>query len=108
MIIQNGIIQVKEKTVSGIDPDTGYPIKATNPKWGEPIPCQYTANKYNNLGKTSTGEPFTVAQYEILVDLQPLEGEQIRLIRLDGKVVGEFSVMEAEELEAVCELRLLV
>lgn len=107
MIIQNGHIQMKRKSGGGIDPETGYPAKPTA-AWGCPIPCQYTPNKRDNLGKTASGQAFTVAQYTILVEEQPLEGEQLRLTDLCGKVVGEFSVMSVEPLDAVCELRIMV
>lgn len=107
MIIQNGTIEVKQKTGGGINPDTGYPNKPGSVYWGEPIPCQYSANKRNNLGRVN-GEHFTVAQYEILIEQQPFTAEQIRLKDIAGKSVGEFSIMQVEPLDAVCELRILV
>ena len=107
MIIQNGIIEVKRKTGGGIDPETGYPQKSGSVAWGDPIPCQYSANKRNNLGRVN-GEHYTVAQYEILIEQQPFTSEQIRLKDLAGNVVGEFSVIQVEPLDAVCELRILV
>lgn len=109
MIIENGTIEVKRKTAGGIDPETGYPVKSSEVSWENPIGCQYSANKYNKLGKVN-GEHFTLAQYSILIDEQPFEGvEQIRLTdNRTGKSLGEFSVMEVEPLEAVCQLRILV
>lgn len=108
MIIENGTIEFKEKTASGIDPTTGYPVRPSEVRWGRRIACQFSANKYNNLGKTSEGGHFTMAQYEILVDEQPIVGEQLRLTDDKGRVRGEFSIMEVEPLPAVCELRILV
>lgn len=109
MIIENGTIEVKRKAAGGIDPETGYPVKSSEVSWDSPIGCQYSANKYNKLGKVN-GEHFTLAQYSILIDEQPFEGvEQIRLTdNRTGKSLGEFSVMEVEPLEAVCQLRILV
>lgn len=109
MIIQNGYIEVKRKTAGGIDPETGYPVKPSEVSWGNPIDCQYTANKYNKLGVVN-GEHFTAAQYSILIEEQPLgEFDQIRLTdSRTGKSLGEFSVIQVEPLEAVCELRILV
>lgn len=107
MIIQNGTIEVKQKTGGGINPETGYPNKPGSVSWGDPIPCQYSANKRNNLGKVN-GEHFTVAQYEILIEQQPFTTEQIRLKDLAGDTVGEFSIIQVEPLDAVCELRILV
>lgn len=107
MIIPNGTIEAKEKTGGGIDPETGY-AKSAVTSWKAPIPCQWTANKYNKLGKVN-GEHFTLANYSILIEEQPFEGvEQIRLKDLSGNELGEFSIMQIEPLEAVCELRILV
>lgn len=107
MIIQNGTIEVKRKTGGGIDPETGYPQKPGVVGWGCPIPCQYSANKRNNLGRVN-GEHFIVAQYEILIEQQPFAAEQVRLIDRAGCIIGEFSVMQVEPLDAVCELRIWV
>ena len=107
MIIQNGTIEVKRKTGGGIDTETGYPQKPGSVDWGDPIPCQYTANKCNKLGRVS-GEHFTTAQYTVLIEEQPFEAEQVRLKDLAGNMVGDFSIMQVEPLEAVCELRIWV
>jgi hypothetical protein len=107
MIIANGTIELKRKTAGGIDPETGYPVKASSVTWGDPIPCQYTANKYDNLGRVN-GEHFKVAEYSVLIEEQPLDTEQLRLKDRDGNVVGEFSIIQVEPLEAVCETKILV
>ena len=107
MINQNSTIEVKQKTGGGIDPDTGYPKKPGTTTWGDPIPCQYSANKYNQLG-TVNGEHFTAAQYSVLIEEQPFTAEQVRLKDRAGNVVGEFSVMRVEPLDAVCELRIWI
>lgn len=107
MIIENGTIELKSKIGGGIDPITGYPLKPSSISWGEPIPCQYKANRYNNLGRVN-GEHFTTASFEILVEEQPITSEQLRLKDNRGGVLGEFSIISVEPLEAVCELRILV
>lgn len=109
MIIANGTIEIKKKAAQGIDPKTGYPIVPSGATWGQPIECQFSANKYDYLGK-SNGEHFTVASYSILIEEQPLgEFEQIRLTdSVTGKILGEFSVIQIEPLQAVCELRITV
>ena len=106
MIIANGTIELKQKSGGGIDPETGYPVKPSV-TWGDPIPCQYTANKYDNLGRAN-GEHFKVAEYSVLIEEQPVDTEQLRLKDRDGNVVGEFSIIQAELLEAVCEMKILV
>lgn len=107
MIIGNGTIETKAKTVGKIDPKTGYPSKPSDVSWGDPIPCQYSANKYNKLGRVS-GEHFIRAEYSVLIEEQPFDAEQIRLKDLNGNVVGEFSVISVEPLSAVCEIRILI
>ncbi|MCE8584881.1 hypothetical protein K0E99_17605 [Bacteroides fragilis] len=107
MIIENGTIETKAKTVGKIDPKTGYPSKPSDVSWSDPIPCQYSANKYNKLGRVS-GEHFIRAEYSVLIEEQPFDAEQIRLKDLNGNVVGEFSVISVEPLTAVCEIRILV
>lgn len=106
MIIQNGTIEVKSKTGGGIDPDTGFPIMP-EAEWGDPIPCQYYANRKNNLGMAN-GEHFTIASYTIIIESRPFAGEEIRLKDRSGSVVGEFSIMSAEPLDAVSEIRITV
>lgn len=107
MIIQNGTIEFKTKTGGGIDPETGYPVKPSSVSWGDPVPCQYKAKKFNQLSILK-GEHITVASYEILIEEQPLTSEQLRLLDLSGKEIGTFSIIQAEHLEAVCEVRILV
>lgn len=110
MIIANGTIEIKAKAVAGIDPATGYPVKPSSVSWSAPIDCQFTANKYNNLGVSGSGEHFTVANYSILIEEQPLgEFEQLRLKdSVSGRCLGEFSVIRVVPLPAVCELQILV
>jgi hypothetical protein len=107
MLIQNGTIEFKTKTANGIDPETGYPVKPSSEAWGELIPCQFKAKKFNQLGIIK-GEHFTVASYEILIEEQTVPSEQLRLKDLSGKEIGTFSIIQAEPLEAVCEVRILV
>lgn len=108
MIIQNGTIEVKSKSAGGIDPETGYPIPSGNVTWGEPIPCQWQANKYNNLGKSEGGN-FTVAHYSILIESEKaFTAEQIMLRDNYGNVLGEFSIIEVEVLQAMCQMRIMV
>ena len=94
------------KSGGGIDPETGYPTVPTV-TWGKAIACQYRANKYRNLGKAG-GEAFTVASYEILIDARPFDAEVLRLYDLCRRLIGEFSVIEVEPLQAVCQLRITV
>lgn len=110
MIIPNGTIEFKEKTPGLIDPETGYPSKATEVAWGKPIPCQFIPNSRNNLGKVM-GERFTTATYTVLLEEQhlPTDTEQIRLTEATGRILGEFSLIAPPEfLEAVSEIKILI
>ena len=61
----------------------------------------------NNLGIVN-GEHYVQARFTILTDLMRFSSERIRLKDMQGDVVGEFSVISVEPLEAVDELRILV
>lgn len=110
MIIQNGTIEIKVKQAGGIDPATGFPVKSSGETYMPAIPCQYIPNSNNLLGRTTSGERFTVANYTILIEQQPtpFTAEQIRLKDMDEKVVGVYSVISIETIEAVCEVKILV
>ena len=107
MIIQNGTIETKGKVAGGIDKETGHPVKSSEPTWNEPIACQFIPNQHNNLG-VSTGQHFTLASYTVYIEEQPFNAEQIRLKDMGGKVLGEFSIISIEPLEAVCEIKILI
>ena len=107
MIIANGTIELKVKTAVGINPSTGFPVASTT-SWGSPVPCQYLINTHDNLGRTQ-GEHFVKAQYSILIEQPtPVASEQLRLTDRDGNVLGEFSIISVEQLDAVCQTKILV
>jgi hypothetical protein len=106
MIIPNGTIETKQKTAGGIDPTTGYAAKSAT-IWSNPVPCQYVPNSHNYLGVAS-GQHYTQASYTVFIDEQPMNSEQIRLRRTDGSIVGDFSILSVEHLDAVCEMKIIV
>lgn len=106
MIIPNGTLEIKQKTAGGIDPNTGYAVKSAS-VYSDPIPCQYVPNSHNYLGVTS-GQHYTQASYTVLIDEQPIASEQIRLRRTDGSIVGDYSILSVERLQAVCEMKIIV
>ncbi len=108
MIIPNGTIQVKRKKGNGgVNPDTGYAVRPSAAEWGDPIPCQYIAEKYNALA-LSDGEHVTAAEYTVLIDEQPFSGRQLRLADSNGETVGEYSVIRVQPLGAVCEIKIWI
>lgn len=107
MIIQNGTIELKRKTAGGINPSTGYPVASTA-TWDSPIPCQWLVNNHNNLGR-SNDEHFTLAKYIILIEqTNAVDSEQLRLTNRNGKVLGEYSIISVEQLDAVQQTKIIV
>lgn len=109
MIIGNGYIEFKLKDCKGLDSDTGYPISA-DVLWDKPIPCQFIQTANNKL-KDADGVRFSVANYTILIEAQPLpQSEQIRLTdNVNGVCLGEFSLISSPELlQAVDQIKLIV
>lgn len=106
MIIPNGTIEFI-KAVGGLD-EGGYP-KQTSKSYGCAVPCQYLVNTRNNIGITN-GETFTKAAYTILIEPIPCCAmtRQIRLKDRCGREVGEFPVLNAEPLDAVCQIKIIV
>jgi hypothetical protein len=104
MTFENGMIQTKMKTGGGFD-SNDYPIESSE-SWSEPIPCHIKVNRKNNLGKQN-GNAFTIASYEVFIELQPFESERVKLTE-HGQDLGEFSVLWTECLDAVCALKIVV
>lgn len=110
MIIENGTIEFKKKAPGTIDPQTGYPAKAKEAGWSDPIPCQFIPVSRYLLLRTPEGERITKSTYKVLIEMQPLpKSEQLRLKSLDGESLGEFSMIAPPEtLEAVDEIKILI
>lgn len=64
----------------------------------------------HNMQAVSNGEHYTLASYMVLVEEQPICicGEQVRLTDLCGHLIGEYSVLSVEWLEAVCETKITI
>lgn len=106
MIIENGTIEVQRSNGGGIDATTGFPT-AASASWGIPIPCQFVPIKYNALALRQN-EPITERGYSILIDEQPFYADRVRLKDRCGRIVGEFSVVSIEPLEAVGQVKITV
>lgn len=109
MIIPNGTIEFITNTPGGLD-QNGYPVKSAK-TYGPVVPCQYQANNRNTIGK-SNGEAFIKASYSILIEWLDFKKdgktELLRLKSRSGNEIGEFTVLDIEPLDAVCQLRILV
>lgn len=107
MIIANGTIEFKVKTAGGIDPTTGYAVPSTC-EWGEKIPCQYLVNNLNLQSRTNN-EHYTQKGYTIYIEQpEPVAAEQLRLCDRDGNEIGEFSIFSIDQLDAVCQTKIIV
>lgn len=114
MIIPNGTIEfIFDSThfccnEGDVLDENGYPI-VPDKAYGEAIPCQYLPNG-NNLGR-SNGEAFTKIGCTIYIEsvrYMELPSERIRLKDRMGKVLGEFSVVSSETLDAVCQTKIVI
>lgn len=107
MIIQNGYIESVTLVGGGLDETTGHPLKA-NKEYGELIPCQFYASRYNAQAK-SNGEPATSESWVILIEnLWDFDADVLRLQDMDGKFIKEFSILRKEPLDAVGQIRITV
>lgn len=104
MIIENGTLQTKLIIGGGLD-DNGNPVRPVE-AWGVPIPCNIKTNQYSNQGKVN-GNTFTIASYEVLIEMQPFTAESVKLVR-EGQELGEFPVQSAEPLTEVGIIKILV
>lgn len=106
MIIQNGLVSVIEKTSGRID-ENGNPIEAVS-TLGTPIPCYIRQLKYDYRARTTNGNNYISASYEVLIELQKFEYEHVHLKYRNGKDLGEFSVIHTQDLAAVNATQILV
>ena len=91
-------------TGGGLDADL-HPLKPSC-SYGEKIPCRLQVNRKDFLGK-SDGNSFTVASYEIFTDRLAVASGRVRLGDVNG-VIGEFSVLCTEYLDAVRMYKIVV
>lgn len=105
MIIVNGTIEFQATSGGSLD-ENGYPVEPER-MWGDPIPCQYYPDRYNAQGRVN-GEHATLRAYVILIELQSVTSERIRLTDSDGNVVGEFQIISSEPLQAMCQTKITV
>ena len=109
MIIQNGFIEYVTVNGGGLDSETGHPLKGTK-EYGELTPCQFVSASKNMLAK-SNGEPVTDMSWNIYVEAlcrHYKAGERLRLTDIFGNEIGEYSVIRAIPLDAVCQVVITV
>lgn len=107
MIIPNGTVKFKMQTATtGIDPETGYPVKASS-SWSEPMPCQYIVKSLDRLAE-AMGNPLTKQSYDIYVEDMPIASERLILTDYRKGAIGEFSIRSIEPLDAVCQVKISI
>ena len=75
--------------------------------WSEPIPCHIKTNSDNRRGKDEDGE-FRQASFTILTEqMDNLSFNRVRLER-QGEDLGEYGVMNAENIESQNRTQILV
>lgn len=107
MIIANGKIAVKQKEAGGIDPITGHAVPSVVIGYSEQRACQIVTTAQNKQARHE-GEAIETVSYNVFLDSEPLEGEQVRLWDEAGRVIGDFAVQWQEELKAVRQWRLYI
>ncbi|EJX05270.1 hypothetical protein EVA_06626 [gut metagenome] len=108
MIIENGTLQVMQKTGGGFDKN-GLPQKVQNAP-GEPIPCNIKTLNHDKKGKYIDGT-FSRFSYEILLDIETTQNftaDRVRLTDNRGNVIGDFQVQDVQHLDAVGAIKISV
>jgi len=103
--MENGTLQYKIITGGGLDA-SGDPIQVTE-DWSEPIDCWIKTNLHNQKGKYEDGK-FTMAKYEVLIELQPFEADRIKLITDKNKDLGEFQIQDCQFLDIAGRVKIMV
>ncbi len=107
MIIENGTLQVVEKTGGGMVNGKPVPVVETV---GSPIPCNMKTLQDNKRGKT-IDSVFTQSSYEVLVDtlaIPHFTADKIILTDNRGVVKGTFRVQDIQHLDEVQAVKITV
>lgn len=108
MIIVNGYIRFIYTLDVGIDETTGHPIPSEE-RLGCAIPCQYVIRSQNYLSRSSEGESVKTSGYHIYLEGRPCDcSERLQLCDTSDNVIGTYSIIMLEPLEAVGQTRLTV
>ena len=107
MIIENGTLQVVEKTGGGIINGKPVPVIETV---GIPIPCNIKTLQDNKRGKT-IDSVFTQSSYEVLIDtlaIPHFTADKVILTDNRGVVKGSFQVQDIQHLDEVQAVKITV
>lgn len=101
----NGTISCKIQTGGGLD-GAGNPITITT-EWSEPVLCLIKTNSHSNKGKYEDGV-FTMATYEVLLEIQEFTANRIKLVNNVGSDLGEFQIQDIQFLENAGRIKIQV
>lgn len=104
MIIPNGYIRfAKQKAVT--TDKNGYFVVAAD-AWSDAVECQYLPSV--NLQAQSKAGAITAHAYTIYVEQMTLPSEIVKLSDRDDNEIGQFSVRSCEQLDAVCQTKIML
>lgn len=93
MVAENGSIRVYLVDGGGYD-ENGDPIPATDAeRLGDPIPCNWSRNNYENKGTYEDGK-FTAANYEIVLPMMDFRPCRFNLYDKDGTLLSKCEAHE--------------
>lgn len=104
MIIPNGYIRFAEQKAVTTD-DKGYFVVAAD-AWSEAVECQYLPAV--NLQAQSKAGAITAHAYTVYVEQMSLPSEIVKLSDRCGNEIGQFSVRSYEQLDAVCQTKIIL
>lgn len=106
MIIANGYIEELIEVGGGLD-EQGYPKRATV-EAGEKIKCQYIVSRLDLTARGASGEAYVQSSFKVLIDEQELGSERLRLTTLQGKHLGDYSIISIKHLRAVRQVEVII
>lgn len=107
MIIENGYIRLVQVKGGGMKGGIPQPVVEVA---SDTIPCNIKTIKHNRQG-TTIDSVFTQASYEVLVDsviMPRFEAEYVLLTDSRGNELGKFSIQDAQHLDSVGVIKVIV
>ena len=104
MIIPNGYIRFAEHKAVTTD-NNGYFV-VTADAWSDAVECQYLPAI--NLQAQSKAGAITSHAYTVFVEQMTLPSEVVKLYDRGNNEIGQFSVRSYEQLDAVCQTKILL
>ncbi|MFA5849944.1 MAG: hypothetical protein WC833_08675 [Bacteroidales bacterium] len=106
-MIVNGKLRYSVQSGGGQDVNND-PIPVVD-SWSDPVDCAIKANANVNKGTYQDGK-FTVASYEVLMEMRSFDSSRIELTDDRGRMLGVFQVLpqNIKFLDAVQRVKIIV